>query len=259
MAEQTYIYTALAAISCDSCRQLAAGDTVDVALDQALIPALPTSIRGIVQLVDDSSYTIQYETDDLLGAATELDDNIVSGVTCVPSGTLVREYSDARDDQQDARTTELEETLAALGVVPTDGDNQFVVHPDSTSGVSVESIRHDKLTILKNTGSETLVVDPTVLASPLSITDLTGLAYRIEFEVSAIATEKAPDNRDSAAKFLLIGEFNAGASTDTLHLMQKDGVTITGVKVGNNFHISLTNPSSGDITMFVTSKFRILS
>lgn len=256
--EQTYDYTVLAAIACDSCRNLAAGDTVDIALNQTLIPALPASIRGIVQLVDDLTYTIQYDTDDLLGAAVELDDTIVTGVTCVPCCTLAREYSDARDDEQDARTTAIEESLAGLGVVPTDGSNQFVVHPDSTAGVSVESIRHDKVTVPKSVGSETIILDPEDLISPLAVAAAAGLRYRIEIEVSAIS-EKVLDSRDSSAVFVVVGAFSEGASVSTVHLSQKDGVTITAVKVGSNFHISFVNPSSGDITAFVSSKFRILS
>ena len=259
MAERTYEFTAIEAIACDSCRNLSAGDTVDITLNQVLIPALPASIRGIVQLVDDLTYTIQYDDDDLLGAAVSLDDTIVLDVLCVPCCVLAQEYSDGRDDVQDVRTTSLEDSLAALGVVPTDGDNQFVVHSDSTTGVSVESIRHDKVTIAKSGGSETIILNPEELATPLAILDLTGLSYRIEMFVSGIAVETPTDNRDSAAEFLLVGQFNAGASYKTNQLMEKDAVTIVGVKVGNNFHITLTNPSSGDIEMFVTSKFRVLS
>jgi hypothetical protein len=258
MSEQLYLYSAPEIISCDSCRNLAAGDQVDISLRTDLLPALPVSVRGLVQLVSDLVYTIQYETDDLLGAIALLSDEFVDNVVCVSELTLAQEYSDARDDGQDDRMTNIEGSLAALGVVPSDGDARFVVHPDSTPGVSVESIRHDKITVPANIGVETVVLEPTALASPLAVLDLTGLSYRLEVAVSAIS-EKVLDNRDSAAEFLLVGTFNQGASYQTISLLEKDGVTITGVKVGNTLHITATNPSSGALQMFVTSKFRILS
>ena len=258
MSEQLYLYSAPEIISCDSCRNLAAGDQVDISLRTDLLPALPVSVRGLVQLVSDLVYTIQYETDDLLGAIALLSDEFVDNVVCVSELTLAQGYSDARDDGQDDRMTNIEGSLAALGVVPSDGDARFVVHPDSTPGVSVESIRHDKITVPANIGVETVVLEPTALASPLAALDLTVLSYRLEVAVSAIS-EKVRDNRDSAAEFLLVGTFNQGASYQTISLLEKDGVTITGVKVGNTLHITATNPSSGALQMFVTSKLRILS
>lgn len=261
--EQTYDYTVLVAIACDSCRNLAAGDTVDIALNQALIPALPASIRGIVQLVDDLTYTIQYDTDDLLGAAVELDDTIVTGVTCVPCCVLAEErakaHSDAADVTQDDRLSAIEGYFAALGVIPSAGDNQFLVHPDSTEGVSIPVERHDKDTAAKDGGTATVILDPEQLATPLGIADLTGAAYRIDVEVSVISFEKPTDNRDSAAEYALVGEFDAGASVQTKNLLQKDGVSLIAAKVGNTLHITCNNPSSGDVRLFVTSKFRILS
>ena len=259
MAEQTYDFTALAAIACDSCKNLAAGDTVNVLLDNVTIPALPASIRGIVQLVDDLTYTIQYDDADLLGAAAELTDGIVLSVECVPCCELAKEYSDARDDEQDTRIDGIEDSLAALGVVPTDGDNQFVVHPDSEPGVSVESVRHDKVTVAKDGGTQTIILNPEQLASPLAILDLTGLSYRIDAQVSGVSVEKPTDNRDSSAEYALVGGFNNGGSVSTKNVSQKDGVTLTAAKVGNNLHITCNNPSSGDIDLYVTSKFRILS
>ena len=262
--EQIYYYTAPATITCDSCRNIAAGDQVDIALRTDLLPALPDSIRGIVQLVTDLIpvldpvlYTIQYDDADLLGVIPALTDEFVDTVTCVSELILAQEYSDARDDLQDIEIAAIEASLAGLGVVPADGDNQFVVHPDSEAGVSVESLKHEKVTVAIS-GIETIILDPTDLASPLAISDLTGMSYRIDVDVSAISDE-VTDNHDSAAQFLLVGQFDAGATTQTLSLVEKDGVTIVAVKVGNNFHISLTNPSTVGITMFVTSKFRILS
>jgi hypothetical protein len=258
MAEQTYDYTALAAITCDACKQVEAGDTVEIDLDNVTVPALPASIRGIVQLVDDLTYTIQYDDADLLGAAAELTDGIVLSVSCVPCLTLAKEYAEAGDENKQTQIDAILASLAALGVIPGDGDNQFVVHPDSTPGVSVEAVRHDKISVANSGGSETIILDPADLVTPLAVSLPTGTKFRLEVSVSAIS-EKATDERDSAATFTMIGEFNAGATVQTVSLIQKDSVTLTGVKVGNNLHISLNNPSSGDITMFVTSKFRILS
>lgn len=259
MAEQTYEYTALSTLTCDSCKNLSSGDTVDIVLDQALIPALPSSIRGIVQLVDDLTYTLQYDDSDLNGAAVSLSDSIVTDVTCVSELTLAQEYSDSRDDQQDTRMTGIEDSLSGLGVIPSDGDNRFVIHPDSTGGVSVAALRHDKMTVVKTSGSGSIVLNPTELASPLAVNDLTGLAYRIEAEVSALAVDKSVDNRDSSAQYAMVGEFNNGATVNIISLSQKDSTTITATKVGNNLHINVDNASSGDLTVFVTSKFRILS
>jgi hypothetical protein len=231
---------------------------VDIALRTDLLPALPDSIRGIVQLVSGSTYTIQYETDDLLGVVAAVAPELVDTVSCVSELILAREYSDAKDALQDARTTMLEDALAALGVVPSDGSGQFVVHPSSAPGVSVECILHNKVVVPATVGSETVVVQPSQLAAALSLLSATGLKYRLEVSVTAIS-EKVTDNRDSAAEFLMVGAFDEGASYQTILLMENDGVTITGVKSGNNFHINITNPSSGAVTAFVTSKFRILS
>lgn len=259
MAEQVYIYTALSAISCDNCRQLAAGDQVDIALRTDLLPALPDDIRGIVQLVNGLDYTIQYDDADLLGVIAELTDEFVDTVACVTELTLAKEHSDAKDAEQDAAITAIQEALIALGVVPSDGDNQFVVHPDSEAGVSVESLRHDKLTVAKDGGSDAIILDPVDLVSPLAILDLTDKAYRLEVVISAISVEKPTNNRDSMAEYLLVGEYNKGTTLSIIHQDLKDGVSISAASIGNNLHINLNNPSSGDITMFVTSKIRVLS
>lgn len=258
MAAQTYYFTSSAGISCDSCRNVAAGDQVDIALRQDLIPALPVSVRAVVQLVDGLIYSLEYDDADLLGAAIEIADPIVASVTCVSELVRSKEYSDAKDAIQDNRLTNIEGSLAALGVVPSDNDGAFVVHPDSTIGVSVESVRHDTVTVPPTVGDETIILDPSALSSPLAVLDLTGKLYRISFEVSVISS-KAANDRDSAAEFLLVGGFNTGATAQTVSLMEKDGVSITGTRVGNNFHINIVNTSTASVTAFVTSKFRILS
>jgi len=257
MAEATYVYSALETVTCDSCRNLAAGDQVDIHLRQDLLPALPESVRGVVQLVDGLDYTLQYETDDLLGVIPAITDEFVEDVVCVTELQLAREYSDAKDAEQDILITNLFSALAGLGVVPVDGDTQFVVHSGSVPGVSVESVKHDKVEIIAG-GNDNLILDPEDLASPLGIADLTDLGYRIEVSVSAISS-KINDSRDSVASFVLVGQFDKGATVHTENKLEVDGVTLTAVKVGNNLHITCTNSSSGDIDMFVTSKFRILS
>lgn len=251
MAEQIYLFTALDAISCNNCKNVEAGDQVDLAMRQDLLPALPASVRGIVQLVDDLTYTIQYDDVDLLGVIAIITDEFVSDVTCVQPLTLSTEYT---DDQ----VKPILEALLALGVIPSDGAAALqVVHPDSTEGVSIESIRHDKATVASS-DDEVILLDPAVLATPLAISDLTGLSYRIEVTVSAIS-KKAINERDSQAVFHLIGDFNAGATSTTVSSDERDGVTITATIVGNNFHISTNNQSTADLTVYVSSKFRILN
>tara|TARA_R110000851_G_scaffold39729_2_gene100694 strand:- start:589 stop:1341 length:753 start_codon:yes stop_codon:yes gene_type:complete len=250
MADQEYTHAALAVIQCGGCTNLAAGDQVDILLRVDLFPTLPVSIRGIVVSVDDLNYTIQYDTDDL-GGVPALSPEIVSDVLCVMCLVLANEYT---DDQ----VKPLEEALVALGAVPSDSSNYLIlVHPDSEAGVSSEIVKHDKVDVAQS-GSASIVLEPLDLVSPMAILDLTGLSYRIEIEVSAIS-EKSIHDRDSQSTFSLVGQFDKGSTITKVFSYERDGVTITAVLVGNNIHVSTVNPSSGDIVMFVTSKFRILS
>jgi len=251
MTEQIYLFTALTAITCNNCKNVEAGDQVDVVLRQDLLPALPFSVRGIVQLVDGLTYTIQYDADDLLGVIASITNEFVKTTTCVQPLTLANEYTDSL-------VQPLAAALTSLGAVPSDSSNVLqVVHQGSTAGVSMESVKHDKQPVPVN-GNESVILDPVDLASPLAINDLTGLGFRIEIHVTALSG-KSIHGRDSQVSFSVAGEFSNGSTLAISLIHEVDGVSISGALVGNNIHVVIDNPSSASVTAFITTKLRILS
>jgi hypothetical protein len=111
--------------------------------------------------------------------------------------------------------------------------------------------------VVKTVGNGVEILDPSALAVPLGIADLTGLFFEMNIQVFCIS-EKVADDRHSGGEFVVMGKFASGGGIYSKTLYQRDGVTITGAKVGANFHITVNNPSSGDLDVFTTSKLRVL-
>lgn len=255
-----YTHTPEEIIRCGECRHLSVGDQVDIILRTDVIPSLPSSIRGVVLTVNSLDYLIEYESDDLLGVAPTLTPPIVASVDCVGLLQLAREYSDQRnqrDDSQDQRMDDIESSLAALGVFPSSGNGDVIVHPDSYSNASPESVRHYRNIVADGVSSITQI-SPTSNASPFALPSLTGIHYVLEIEATVIS-DKVQDYMNSHAKYVMTGRFNQGATTDVVFSRNRDGVTMTGVKVGNEFRVNVDNQSGETVTSIVTTKLRLFN
>ena len=257
MANQTYVYTATEIIACEKCQPADGGTVVDISLRQDLNPALPESIRGIVLLVNGLEYTIQYDDADLLGAVPSLTDEIVSSVDCVPCLTLAQEYSDERDDGQDITIQQILDVLAMLGIVPSDGTGQTVVHSDSAPGVSVAVVKHSKITVTPG-NSESILTEVLDMANQLSVVDMAGKSFIIETDVSVISSDSLND-KDSLSSHRMVGGYNQGATVNTLHSKAAPNISITASPVGNSLNVSVQNNTTVDVDFFLTATFRILS
>lgn len=158
MAEEIYYYTAPSCIKCNGCGNATAGSLLDITLDTDLIPALPTSVRGIIQTVSDLIYSIQYDTDDLLGAATELTDQIVTEVTCVSDLTLSKEYVDETygdlPEEVEAASEAMQEAVTnAVDTIPFEPFNGYVEAVTGSAGVAASGV----LTLSANTSTGRVV------------------------------------------------------------------------------------------------------
>lgn len=97
MALKTYTHKTSSSIKCDCCDALV-GATVEIDLDEAAVPSFPDTIRGTITSVStngQTTYEIEYESDDLGGTVTVLRSCDIKAITCVAETTLLGERIDA--------------------------------------------------------------------------------------------------------------------------------------------------------------------
>lgn len=258
MATQTFVYSSPETLIVESCRNLSAGDLLNVELDTVTVPALPASIRAIVQIVDGLDYTLQYEDTDLLGVAPYLTDTIITGVEIVTELERASEYTDGQLASRDSRLDDIEAAMINLGVLPQAGDSLFVVEETNYEHVSVPVFLTQNKEALSVGGSCQFIVDSEILGEALGLADLIGYTFRIDIDVS-IVSKANTDGKHSSYRYVFLSKWDKGGIVDEVFSNVREDVSVTATKVGNDVHIEVVNSGpDNDVDAFVTTKFQTL-
>jgi hypothetical protein len=231
--------------------EIAAGDEVRLFLNQVANPAFPEYVDGIAQnpiarvnlvsggcVVEGTSYTFEYEADDLDGAATVLNVCDVTDVSAIACCEVLR---DALDDEIAARTsadTALQENIDA---VQDDLDTWDVLEiaAEPVNGVTGRKQITTQTVIGTVTSGGTMTLTVTAAG-------LTGSPLAISFDVdsgdipSAVAAKAAAALAGNAAVSALFEVDNIGADFALTRLVEAANDATLNLAIANNTATGVT-------------------